>query len=163
MVSIRACFVSRGRVSGVITSMLRVILKPSAYLATALAAVHVAAAATLLPLDLPAWAKLALAITIAASLANALWRHAFLKARYALTGIELGEADRASVETRDGRWHDARVLPTTYVSPLLSVLNVRLEDRMFTRHMLIVADNVDADDFRRLRVRLRWGYRTDAQ
>src|SRR5687767_14678472 len=98
--------------------MLRVVLKPSRCLAVAFAAVHVAAAGTLLPVELPFSAKAAVATLIAVSLARAAWRYAFLKGRDAAVALELREKDGAAVLTRDGRWHEARVLATTYVSPL---------------------------------------------
>ena len=65
---------------------------------------------------------------------------------------------RHAIKTKDLA-RQARVLGTSYVSPRLSVINLRLDGRMFARHMLIVSDNADAECFRRLRVLLRWGYR----
>lgn len=137
----------------------RVSLKPSRYLAIFFCVIHFAAGATLVPLDFPSWVKLFVASGIAASLARSLWRHALLKARSALIGVELREDDQASVQTRDGAWHAARILGTTYVTPLLTVLNLRIEARPFARHVLVVPDNADAEDFRQLRVWLRWAYR----
>lgn len=139
--------------------MLRVALTPSPYLAIFFIALHLAAAVILAPLDLALWIKLALAMAIAASLAHVLWRHAFLKSRSALISVELREADRAAVQTREGTWQDARILSTSYVSPLLTVLNLRLRGETLPRHIVIVPDNVDFEDFRKLRVLLRWGDR----
>ena len=139
--------------------MLRLTLRPSPALAIIFTLAHTTAAGTLVPLDLPAWAKVILALAIVASLAHAALRYALLKGAGCLTAIELREGDRAAAQTRDGTWHQARVLGTSYVSPLLSVINLRLDGRMFARHMLIVPDNADAEYFRRLRVLLRWGYR----
>ena len=140
--------------------MLRVTLKPSRSLAAVLTLAHSAAAATVIPLETPLWAKSLLALAILASLARALFRHALLRSPGSLRAIELRENDETAVQTRDGAWHEARILGTTYVSPLMSVINLRLEGRMLARHMLIVQDNADAEYFRRLRVRLRWGHRT---
>ena len=141
--------------------MLRVALKPSCQLAAVLTAAHVAAAVALVPLYLPLWAKLSVTLLIAASLAYTVRRHALLVSRAALTGIELREMDRAAIRTRADTWEEARILGTTYVSPVLTVVNLRVTGRIFPRHLLIVPDNVDADAFRRLRVLLRWGYRTE--
>jgi toxin CptA len=139
--------------------MLRLTLKPSRSIAIVLTTAHLAAAATLLPLDLPAWAKVLLTLTIAASLAHAVFRYALLRGASCLGAIELREHDQLAVQTRDGTWHEARILGTSYVSPVLSVINLRLEGRRCARHMVIVSDNADAEYFRRLRVWLRWGYR----
>ena len=139
--------------------MLRVQLKPSAILATVFTAAHLAAVVCLVPLDLPLWSKLLITLPIAASLVHALCHTALLRSRTSPIALELRGADTAAVQIRDGQWHQARVLGTSYVSPRLSVINLRLDGRMFARHMLIVSDNADAECFRRLRVLLRWGYR----
>jgi toxin CptA len=138
--------------------MLRITLRPSRRLGAVLIAAHAAAAVTLLPLDLPAWAKGIVAVLAAMSLWRVLRRHAALRSSDALTAIELLGQDLAAVETRAGQRREARILPTTYVSPLLCVLNLRVAGRLLPQHALIVADNVDADSFRRLRVLLRWDY-----
>lgn len=142
--------------------MFRVPIRRSPYLAALLTAVHLAAAATLIPLDIPLWPKVAVALAIVASLAQSLGRHALLIGRTALIAVELHEGDEAAVQTRDGAWHPARVLGTSYISPLLTVLNLRFDGRALARHILVLPDNVDAEDFRALRVLLRWGYRKAA-
>jgi len=141
--------------------MLRITLKPSLHLALAMTGAHAAAGLALLQLDLVHWAKVVIWALICASLARVLLRHAFLRTRGALVEIELSEHDGANVRTRHGEWQQARVLPTTYVSPLLSVINVRVPPRFCARHMVIAADSLDREDFRRLRVWLRWKYRQE--
>lgn len=141
--------------------MVRVTLKPSRQLAIALTGAHLGAAATLFPLDIFLWTKLGFAMVVAISLAATIRRHALLASRTAVVAVELHELDRAVLQTRNGLWHDARLLETTYVSPFLSVLNLRITGRLVPRHMLIVKDNVDPEDFRRLRAWLRWGYRKE--
>jgi toxin CptA len=140
--------------------MLRLALGPSRSIAIALTLAHIAASATLLPLDLPIWARVTLALPIAASLAHTLLRYALLQGSGCLVTIELRENDRVAAQTRGGAWHEGRVLGTTYVSPHLCVINLKLNGRRFARHALIVPDNADAEDFRRLRVWLRWGCRS---
>ena len=41
----------------------------------------------------------------------------------------------------------------------LCVLNLRMAGSLLARHVVIVSDNVDAEEFRRQRVLLRWGSR----
>lgn len=142
--------------------MLRIALKPSACLAGLLIGAHLAAAAAVLPLDLPHGVKLALLILLVTSLAHGLWCHVLLKARTACIGIEVGKKGaHAALRTRDGVWHEAQVLATTYVSPRLSVLNFRLNDGNAVRHVLILPDSGHTEEIRRLRVFLRWGYRSE--
>ena len=140
--------------------MLRVTLTPSPGLAMVLTVAHAAAGATLVPLDLPGWTKSALALAVAASFVHALLQHALLRSPRSLNATELRGEHDAAVQTRDGSWHEAHILGTTYVSPLLSVINLRVQGRMLAQHMLIVPDNADADYYRQLRVWLRWDYRT---
>jgi toxin CptA len=106
---------------------------------------------------LPLWVKLCVLAGIVASLASALWRHAWLKSTDAITAIDIDEQD-AIVYRNDGRVDRAGILGTTYVSPLVTVLNLRVAGRMLPQHVIIVPDNVEREDFRRIRVWLRWGY-----
>jgi toxin CptA len=138
--------------------MLRVTLKPSFSLAAVLTVAHAAAGATLVPLHVPGWTKGALALAVAASFVHALLHHVLLRSPRSLCAIELHEEHDAAVQTRDGSWHEAQVLGTTYVSPLMSVINLRMQGRILAQHMLIVPDNADPDRYRQLRVWLRWGY-----
>jgi toxin CptA len=63
----------------------------------------------------------------------------------------------------DGRWrvwcdggiYDAELADGCLVSPTLTILPLRIESRR-TKYVLLTTDNVDADSFRRLRVRLRY-------
>ena len=137
--------------------MLRITFRASRRLAAILVAVHVAAGATSMPLDVPLEIKLALAAAIVASLVHALWRYASLSSRSALVALELRDGGQTHVQTRDGEWHHARILGTSYVSPLLTVLNLKIDGRLLARHLVIASDMLDIEDFRALRVILRWG------
>lgn len=136
--------------------MLRITFRPSRQLAVILAAIHGAAGATTLPLDVPLELKFALAAAISANLFHALWRYALLRSRSALVALELRDGSQLNVQTRDGAWPHARILGTSYVSPLLTVLNLKIDGRLLARHVVIASDMVDTEDFRALRVILRW-------
>ena len=135
---------------------LRVHLRPSHSLAWALVVAHAASACVLIPLDLATGFKIALVVLIAFALAHSLWRTVLLRDPRSVVGIRLLEGDRIDVQTSDGEWHEARLLGTTYVTPLLTVLNLRLVGRRFARHVVIAPDSADAAELRRMRVRLRW-------
>jgi len=136
--------------------MLQIAFRPSRQLAAVLTAIHIAAGATILPLHVPLQFKLALATAIAASLIHALWRYALLRSSAALVALELSDASEADVQTCDGAWHHARILGTSYVSPLLTVLNLKFDGCLVARHLVIAPDMVATEDFRTLRVILRW-------
>lgn len=139
--------------------MVRVSLKPSRYIMAVLVTVHTAAAVVVWPLQIPGAAKATLVAFVVASLARSLWRHALLKARGAIVAIAFTDSENVSVRTGEGSWREARILGTSYVSPLLTALNLRAEGLKLVRHVVMVPDNVDSEDFRQLRVVLRWGYR----
>jgi len=142
--------------------MLQLALRPSRALCAVLAVAHAAAAITVIPLDIPDWTRLVVLAAIAASLAHTIWRHALLRSRASIVAIDFFEDDHVVVQASDGSRHEARILGTSYVSPLLSAINLRLAGRTFARHVLIVPDNADVDAFRRVRVLLRWAYRKSA-
>jgi toxin CptA len=142
--------------------MLRVSVKHSRYLVAACACVHIAAITTLFPLQLPLAAKLGIALALTLSLTHSVWRFALLASPESIVGIELTDSEHGSIQFAKGAWCDGRVLPTTYVTPMLTVINMRVNGSRRVRHAIIVADNMDADDFRKLRVVLRWAYPKDA-
>lgn len=138
--------------------MLRVSLRASRRLASVLVVAHTAAAATLIPLALALSAKLVCGMLVAVSLFVSLRRHALLSGSSAIREIELEAGEVAEVRNTAGEWRDARVLGSSYVSPALTVLNLRVGGSRFAWHVVIVPDSIDAETFRRLRVQLRWSY-----
>ena len=138
--------------------MLRLELKPSRYLSAVFSMAHAAAASVLLPVELCWSIKVIVFAAIAASFAHTLECHARLRSRRAILALDV-DKNEALVHTREGKCERASILGTSYVSPALTVLNLRLENRNLRRHVIIVPDNVHAEVFRRLRVWLRWRYR----
>lgn len=143
--------------------LLRVHLNRSRYLAAALVSAHLASACILIPLDLPGAAKFATAVVIALALGRTIWCAALLRNRDAVIAIELWDRNRIAVQTRAGEWQDVQLLGTTYATPLLTVLNLRCKKRLFARHVVIAPDSANSEDLRRMRVWLRWAYRSEAR
>lgn len=142
--------------------MLRISIRPSRRLALVLCAVHAVVAGATLVLDLPISVKIALVSLIGASCGICLYGPALLRSNGAVVGLDLRDDGALSFQTRRGEWRAGRLLGSSFVSPQLTVLNLRSEDRFLARHIIIVPDSVDAEDFRRLRVRLRWGVHLSA-
>jgi hypothetical protein len=141
--------------------MLRVRIAPSAFLSVTFTAVHLAAAMIVIPLDLSAYLKAALLAAVGASLADTLWRHALLRCNRSIVEIELHDRCRSAVRMRHGEWVEATVLGTSCVTAPLTVINLKLDRMRFPTHVLLGADNVDSEDFRKIRVMLRCGPRHD--
>lgn len=142
---------------------LHVRIGPSRCLAGLLVLVHALAWAMLYPLALPETLKLALAAAIAVSGVHSVMRTALLKSRNAIVALEIGNEGVAIRERHAGQWRACRVLGTTFVSSHLTVLNLELVKDGAVRHVVLLPDNVDRDDFRRLRVQLCWNKTATAE
>lgn len=55
-----------------------------------------------------------------------------------------------------GEWLDAAVLGSSFVAPYLTLLHLKLDDRHGQLTVILMPDAVAADEFRRLRVWLKW-------
>lgn len=141
---------------GAAITMLKIEIHPSRHLAILLGIAHTAAAGISLVVDMPTPARLLLMLGIAASFVHALYGPALLRAGGSIIAVELGEGGKLSVRTRRGGWHAATLRDSSFVASYLAVLNLKLEKAYFAHHVVIMPDSMDAEDFRRLRVWLRW-------
>jgi toxin CptA len=134
----------------------RITVKPSPRLAVGLCAAHGGAAAAIWLAPVPYWLKAGVTLVMAASLGWYLFSRVALRAAGAIVALEIREEGGLSFLTRCGEWRECRLLGSSYVSPLLTVLNLEPAGGWCARHVLLLPDNVDAKDFRRLRAWLRW-------
>lgn len=114
----------------------------------------------MLPVD--GWLLSGLAALLLLSAALSIRRHALRRSRGSITKLEFMDRAKLRVRMRDDAWHSGHVLGTSTVSAAWTVLNLRLDDRRWPVHVVITGDSIDAEDFRRLRVWLRWGPRNAA-
>lgn len=139
--------------------MLNIRLKPSGHLTLLLSAVHAIAIGLVLVLPLPIWLKVAAILAFCASFVFYLERNARLAAPNSIIALETGEDCTCVIETRNGRRLDGILLPTSYVSASLTVLNFKAHGERLVRHVVILPDAINSEDFRKLRVFLRWKYK----
>ena len=137
---------------------LRVELKPSRRLAALLGIAHGAALLLLTTLSLPLWVIGLIAFLLLWSAVQTISRHARLHGANAVTALELADREQLQLRTVDGVWHRGRLLGSSTISAWIVLLNIRL-DRGSTLHVAIPGDGISEDDFRHLRVWLRWGPR----
>ena len=135
---------------------LQIAVGTSRILAVVLAVAHFAALAATLIVILPTWASILIAATIVVSGVWSIGRSALQRSASAIVELEVGEGGRISCRTRDGQWHESEVLFSSFISPRLTVLNLRVAGSARAKHLVIVPDNVEKDAFRRLRVLLKW-------
>jgi len=131
-------------------------ISPSVRLAGALCAVHLAAAALPWLIPLPALGKGALTLAVAVSLIYFLARDAALHAANAIVGLELKDGGGIAFRTRDGSWVESELADSSYVSPGLTIVVLKPRGGGRTRRAIILPDSLDARDFRRLRMWMRW-------
>ena len=139
-----------------IVHLLRIGLRSSRLLAAILALAHGAAIAAVSVLDIPFAVKAVAAAGLAVNWLILVRKQAWLQTPDAATAIEISSDNMLSVQTRDGAWSECEVLGTTYVTPYLTVLNLRPADGRAVRRIVILPDSAHPEDFRKLRVWLRW-------
>lgn len=136
--------------------MLSITLRPSYLLALFLVAMHALALLSVWLVPLVLVVKIGTAIVFATTLAFGLRQHVWRAGNRSVCAIRLtGECD-LSLQGQDGVWLEVKLLPSSFVSPYLTVLNLSLEGESRARHVVLLPDAMDAEQFRQLRVWLRW-------
>lgn len=130
-------------------------------LAGLLVGMHVFAAAMLALAPLPHWLAALLMPVILVSAWLTLWRDGFRKLRHSLVALRLDADCKCEFQTRAGAWREAVLLGSSFVAPHLTVLNFKPAGGHLAKHLVILPDAVDAEDFRRLRVWLKWRCKKD--
>jgi len=127
-------------------------LRPSRRLSGFLLAAHGGALAALPFTSLPFWAVIAMGLAVLVGLTRLLPRFATLSHPDAVTRLVWPAEDEWQLATRGGQQDSGVLLPGAYVHPWLVILPFRTGRRR--RSVPILPDMLDADSFRRLRVRL---------
>jgi toxin CptA len=135
---------------------LRIDLKPSRRLAGLLIAAYLLAAATVLALPGPVWARLAAIGAIAFGLVPPLRRHALLIAPTSCVALDVHQDGTAKCLQRSGSMVDGQVLGDTFVNPLLTVVRLRRAEDGRRDSIVLLPDSAQADALRALRVWLRF-------
>jgi len=134
-------------------------LKPSLLLTVILSVAHFLVAVLLWPLMLPVSVKLLGMGVLVASLIFYLRHYALLKSPESVVAIELSETMQCTLETRGGKHLPCVILGSTFVAPYLVVLNLKLPNKFLGCSVVILPDSIDGEEFRQLRVLLRWKWK----
>jgi len=126
---------------------LSVSIRPSRRLLLIQLAAHVVAVGAVLAAALPSWLAAVLLLLIGASLAR-------LRAASPVATLVLRGDGRLETVGADGTATEAIVHPHTLVLSFLVVLLYRQEERL--RSLTLLGDSLAAEDFRQLRLWLRW-------
>ncbi len=136
--------------------VLTIAVGSSRRLAGLLGGMHVFAAAMCWLVPAPLWLAASAMPLVLGSALHALRRDGFRTLPDSLITLRIDGDCACEFQCRSGEWRGADLLGSSFVSPYLAVLNLKPADGRFAKHLVILPDAVNADDFRRLRVWLRW-------
>lgn len=131
-----------------------IFIKPSPWLTGIIIVIHLGAAVALCAADLHGLLKCAVIFLIMASLAHALGTCIMQLHPDTPVQLLLTVGEEWWLTCVRGETIQVQLLPAAYVHPWLTVLSFRGEGRRYS--VILTPDVVDADMFRRLRVRLRF-------
>lgn len=137
-------------------AILSIYRQPSHQLAIILSLAHFAVAGLLWLLALSLGIKVIIVAALIISLIHYLRRDALLTANNAVVALELSDEMPCTLITRSGKSIACTILGSTFVAPYLTVLNLKFPENFFTCSVVILPDSMDAEQFRQLRVWLRW-------
>lgn len=137
--------------------------KPSYTLMFMLCAMGLGASAIILMLPVMyAQIKLLLLMLIITAVIYHMCRYGLLMLPWSCVALKINSKNQLQVLYRNGRLVCVDVCRDTVVTPYLTVINCKANDanffvRLFALHIIILPDMLDAENFRQLRVWLRWG------
>jgi hypothetical protein len=137
--------------------MFRLRRKPSRLLAMILTSAHVGGASALPALDIPLWAKISVAGALAISAFRSV-RRALLLTSDSVIALELRRDGGASIQTRTGACCEARILSSSYVTPMMTIINLKESRKLETSAVVLLSDSASAEELRQVRVLLRWSH-----
>jgi toxin CptA len=137
-------------------AVLSVHRKPSYRLAAILSIAHLATSGLLGLLALPLSIRVIIVAILIISLIHYLRQDALLIASNAVVAFVLSDEMQCTVTTYSGKSMIYAVMSSTFVTPYLTVLSLKSTEKFFAHSVVILPDSIDAEEFRQLRVWLRW-------
>jgi len=131
-------------------------LKPSRRLTLLLIAAHCAVAPLVWLLVIPDIIKFVILFLLLISLYYYLNQDALLRFASSVVSLKLTGSRRCELEMHNGNTLDCIILEMSYVSASLTVLILQPPQNLRSRSLVIFPDNIDKEEFRRLRVMLHW-------
>jgi hypothetical protein len=131
-------------------------LAPSRALAAAIAMAALATLALLAAMPGAAALRILAATWVSCAALEALHRRAFLRGRGAARALRLRRGGAIEVLDGNGRWREGAVQRGSFVAPWLTIVRWRAGGERFSRTLPIIPGMVRDEEFRRLRVMLRW-------
>ena len=130
------------------------IFKPSYSLASLFLLVSAIAIGILYMLPILLWLKLLLSVIVLCHASYVISKFALLKLASSIIKLELNNKGELRVFNVRGEVMNATLQLNSFVSPWLTVVNLKVEKR--SSSLLVLPMNTDSHTFRRLRVWLKW-------
>ncbi len=134
-------------------------LRPSGWLTAILIAAHGFAGVIVGLLPVPLTVQFIGVVLLFFSLTIYLGRDGLLGFAWSVVQLKLIDELNCELETKDGRIIDCTILASTFVSSYLTVLMLQPIHSRLHRSVIILPDRIEADEFRRLRILLRWKWK----
>jgi toxin CptA len=136
---------------------LRVPLRRSRTWLAAIPLLALGALASWLTIDVPVWADVVVAVVVGAWAVHNVRLHGLRRGRTSIVELMLSSDAVVVMRFASGGPAAGHVRSASFVHPLLTTIVWRPDGARWSRSLPIVPDMLDADDFRRLRVLLRYG------
>ncbi|MCC7092540.1 MAG: hypothetical protein IT524_11415 [Nitrosomonas sp.] len=134
-------------------------LRPSFRLAIILVSAHIIAIFLIYSLSFLSILKVMIIAVLMISLIYYLRKNAFFTAADAIEILVLSDEMPCQITMHSGKSCICYVLQDSFVAPYLTVVNLKLEGKFFPQSAVILADSLDVEEFRQLRIWLRWNKR----
>ena len=135
-------------------------LRPSWRVGGTLVAVHALSMIPVVGVGFDAWIFAAVGLAVATHGAWSAWRFGWLRSGESIVGIELDGCARCTLSRKSGAHLTGIVDASTFIGGRLVVLSMRRPGSWAAIHpatqVIVTADMLEAHDFRRLRVLLKW-------
>lgn len=89
------------------------------------------------------------------------WLDANLSLQHSCVAFRLDGQEEIMLVLRNGKHLPGRLSSDSVATPYLIILNIALGEQRGWRSLVILPDSMGRDNFRRLRVVLRWGSKAD--
>lgn len=141
--------------------------KPSIVLTQIICVMGLGAGAILILPALIWQIKLMLGIAISSAVIYSACQYGLLLLPWSYISLNVSSSNQVQLIRRDGKQLHVHVRADSVVTPYLTIVNCQIAGasllaRLFSPHLLILPDTLDAESYRQLRVWLRWGKAGDA-
>lgn len=86
--------------------------------------------------------------------------HALLMLPWSYQLMALNKDNEIVLTQKNAKCFTVKVLPTSLVMPLLTVLNIKTKGGLVSRSVILLTDSADPNEARLWRVWLKWGLKT---